>query len=535
MRRLLAGGLVLAAGIWVAEARAADPPSPVTPPGEEVSIVSLGRPTPLDAAPVPVVRAAPAFDRNVQPVTFSPALGHDRVLVRAQSPDAIKPLPAGPALDAAPTVMETEPPLAAPPGKLGPPRLMPEGTSAKTAPVPDNCQCIEGGVCCDDPCNNDCCGACGWWRRPLEWLFAPGNCVDVPYCWWVEADYLLWGIKSDRYPPLVTAGTPPILGQDSTVVLFGGHAGMDFMSGARLRAGWWIDPQQCLGIEASGFFLGERSVHFSAGPGGTIGRPFNQTTTGLDGAQDAEVVSLPGTQSGIVTVNATTKLWGADIDLRGNLWRGPCWRVDLLTGFRYFGLEEKLTITEAITNFAPPGRLNVQDEFRTHNNFYGGELGTEIELRRGLWSLRMLGKVALGETHEVGTVNGNSVITTLQPPASFAFPGSGLLAQPTNFGQQSHDRFAVMPEVGIKIGYQLTEHVRAYVGYSLVYISDVIRPSGLIDTNVDFTDLKPRVVVVNGVPMPVPVTIPPGAPPKPQFRSTDFWAQGVDFGMEFRW
>jgi hypothetical protein len=92
-----------------------------------------------------------------------------------------------------------------------------------------------------------------------------------------------------------------------------------------------------------------------------------------------------------------------------------------------------------------------------------------------------------------------------------------------------------MPEVGIKIGYQLTEHVRAYVGYSLVYISDVIRPSGLIDTNVDFTDLKPRVVVVNGVPMPVPVTIPPGAPPKPQFRSTDFWAQGVDFGMEFRW
>src|SRR5437016_807669 len=144
MRRLLAGGLVLAAGIWIAEAHAGDSASPVTSPGEEVSIVSLGRPTPLDA-PLPApFRASPAFDRNVQPVTFSPALGHDRLLVRAQSPDALKPLPAGPALDATPTVMENEPPLAAPPGKLGPPRLMPEGTSAKRAPVPDNCQCIDG-------------------------------------------------------------------------------------------------------------------------------------------------------------------------------------------------------------------------------------------------------------------------------------------------------------------------------------------------------------------------------------------------------
>jgi hypothetical protein len=80
--------------------------------------------------------------------------------------------------------------------------------------------------------------------------------------------------------------------------------------------------------------------------------------------------------------------------------------------------------------------------------------------------------------------------------------------------------------VGINVGYQLTEHLRAFVGYSFLYWTHVARPGDQIDRAVNPTQL------------PLSTTAPQltgPARPAPVLRDTDFWAQGISFGVEFRY
>jgi hypothetical protein len=103
----------------------------------------------------------------------------------------------------------------------------------------------------------------------------------------------------------------------------------------------------------------------------------------------------------------------------------------------------------------------------------------------------------------------------------------GLLALPTNIGHFSRDRFSVVPEIGVNLGYQLTDHLRAYVGYNFLYWTNVVRPGAQIDRVLDVT-LIPN--------FPVPGAVPTGQNrPMVPFKENDFWAQGINFGLEFRW
>jgi hypothetical protein len=132
--------------------------------------------------------------------------------------------------------------------------------------------------------------------------------------------------------------------------------------------------------------------------------------------------------------------------------------------------------------------------------------------------------VALGGVHQTANINGSTLFAVPGMPVSFQ--NGGLLALPTNSGRFSRDRFAVVPEVGVKVGYQLTAHVRCFVGYSFLYISDVARPGHQVDPVVNVAQL--------------PSQFGPGAlvgAPRPgfSFKGSDFWAQGVSFGLEIRY
>ena len=107
-------------------------------------------------------------------------------------------------------------------------------------------------------------------------------------------------------------------------------------------------------------------------------------------------------------------------------------------------------------------------------------------------------------------------IVQRQPGGLLALPGS-------NIGRFSKDRFAVVPEVGLNLGYQVTESVRAFVGYDFLYLSDVVRAGNQIDTRVNTNQLQ-RPMVAGG----------PTAPAF-TFNGSDFWAQGLNFGLEFRY
>jgi hypothetical protein len=70
---------------------------------------------------------------------------------------------------------------------------------------------------------------------------------------------------------------------------------------------------------------------------------------------------------------------------------------------------------------------------------------------------------------------------------------------------------------------QLTESARLYVAYNWMYLSNVVRAGEQID---------PR---INPIFRP-PVTLLPGEQPPVYsgFRTSDYWLQGLSFGMEVR-
>lgn len=472
-------------------------------------------------APVPLSPSGGARPAALKPVSFGSADDPTpRVVVRGQMNDAAKALPAGPEGPEGKPAKKASETLPAPHPLPAPP------------PTCLDCGACGGGPCCGNPdgcggfCLNDCCGV-------------PGH------RFWLSGEYLMWWIKGQSLPPLVTAGSPNdqfpgAVGQPGTVVLFGnGHVENEMRSGARFRAGWWFDDEHTIGIDGSFFFLGARGVGFlAASPGSpALFRPFFNAgfafnaATGLfepvAPAEDAQKVAFPGQLAGRVNVDMASRLWGYEINLRSNLCNGCCgccwYGVDGYVGFRSLGLDEKLAVSEGLTALAPPGgSIFVNDQFKTRNRFYGGQVGLDTEFRHGRCFLDLGTKVALGGVHQVVDIQGNTVVT--DAAGGMMIGTGGLLTQTSNIGRHTRDRFAVMPEVGVNLGYQVCDNLRVFVGYNVLYLSSVVRPAQQIDR------------VVNPTLLPLAGSAPMGPPrPAPTLRDTDFYAQGVNFGLELRY
>jgi hypothetical protein len=133
------------------------------------------------------------------------------------------------------------------------------------------------------------------------------------------------------------------------------------------------------------------------------------------------------------------------------------------------------------------------------------------------------GKVAIGITHQEITIAGGQLVTDPRG-VTRSFQG-GLLALSSNIGRFDRDEFAVVPECGINLGYQFTDHFRAYVGYNLLYWSNVLRPGDQIDRALDVTLIPNFPVQANAADVTRPAV---------PFQDTDFWVQGLNFGFEFR-
>jgi hypothetical protein len=117
--------------------------------------------------------------------------------------------------------------------------------------------------------------------------------------------------------------------------------------------------------------------------------------------------------------------------------------------------------------------------------------------------LTLNGKLSLGGEKEEALVRGTGVVTHRAAGGARSVLGEGLLGQPPSGGDSRRSTFAAVPEVGTTLGYQVTDQVRVYGGYTIVYFSDVLRPEDQID------------------------------PLRGKARSSDFWAQGLNFGMAF--
>src|SRR5207253_481940 len=107
----------------------------------------------------------------------------------------------------------------------------------------------------------------------------------------------------------------------------------------------------------------------------------------------------------------------------------------------------------------------------------GGQLGGRIEMEHKRWTLELAGKVALGVSHQIVKIHGSTGIDTT--PA--LLQNAGLFAVASNSGRFTSNAFAVAPEVGATLKFQLTERLQLFGGYSFFYWSRVARPGDQID------------------------------------------------------
>jgi hypothetical protein len=124
--------------------------------------------------------------------------------------------------------------------------------------------------------------------------------------YWMQLEYLRWNINDMPLDePLVTSGPPVsggVLGNPGTEILFG-DSDLDFpaLPGARLSGGILLNSGSGLGLEASGFALGQRSVQFSTtdpAGGPVVARPFIDAQTGLEDAEPLSLISSPAASFG---------------------------------------------------------------------------------------------------------------------------------------------------------------------------------------------------------------------------------------------
>jgi hypothetical protein len=359
---------------------------------------------------------------------------------------------------------------------------------------------------------------------------------------WLKADYLMWWVRSGPVnTPLVTTGSaqdavPGALGQGGTRVLFGDSPlNYGLFSGYRLAAGF--DLVSGLGLEAGYFALERRAAGFTAASDANgnplIARPvFNNQGPG----ENAYLYALPGTASGSVSALSQTRLQGGELNLTANVYRSPSVTFTVLAGFRLVELDEDLSVTGNVTPLVPgfltfqggpadpPNSLTNFDGFKVYNKFYGGQFGGRLAWRGERFELGLLGKLALGSTQEVIFINGVSGLNSPgNPPVTN--PG-GLLAQPSNLGRHYHSSFGVIPELGLNLGYWVTPLVKLTFGYTFLYWNRVARPGDQIDRVVSASQVARDPNFGNGQ---------GDLRPLFQAHESDFWAQGINFGIEVQY
>jgi hypothetical protein len=253
----------------------------------------------------------------------------------------------------------------------------------------------------------------------------------------------------------------------------------------------------------------------------------------------------------VTTGTLSNSLWGGELNARGlGGYFGPMTLGGLL-GARYLDFREDLNLYGQYAFYQPtgvPNPINVdpvpgvtrtstlansltmltRDRVWARNRFFGGQLGVDLTGQCGPVWLNLLGKVALGDMHQVGDVLSTTTTTTVTTEGAtpvITTTSGGLLATPTTTGHFTRNKIAVVPELNLKLGYECLDCLLFYAGYDLLYASSVIRP-GDLSVPVTVTSTANLASTANTVTVQQPTI---------QFGSSHLWVQGFNFGLQLRY
>jgi hypothetical protein len=344
--------------------------------------------------------------------------------------------------------------------------------------------------------------------------FAP---AASPYGHWsVGGEYLIWFLREGHVPPLLTTSgfsSGGRLGEPDTQVLYGNdhlqtrHDNRFF--GTRVSLGW-TNTEQTFGVEGRAFFLERDSTYFKAVSDGTtlLARPYFSP----NGTASSEVFAGPtplGWTDGGFVGYSRIELFGEEANAVVPLATGGELCCDLLAGTRFLQMRDRLDLI-ATGHLLPDRTLlfGLGDHYRTHDAFYGGQVGVRCQGTWGNWFVDLRGTAALGGDDQQIQTSGDR---TYQTPFQRTVVANGLLVQPGNTGTFERGQVDFVGEAAVNLGYRLTRHASLFVGYTLLYWNNPIRAGDQAD------------LVVN--PAKTSVT----------FKTDAFWAQGFNVGLDLGW
>ena len=308
---------------------------------------------------------------------------------------------------------------------------------------------------------------------------------------WVDAEYLLLSIDRYSIPSLVTSssvGTPSsnagVLNSPNTTPLLGTEYGKASQSGFKFGVGGWLDRNHESGFEVNYFGLPSQSERhtFDSNQFPILARPVFDST--LD-REAASLISYPNVLRGNLSVIGSTDLQMVDALFRERWAKGPSSQVDVVFGYQYAGLHEKLSIDQFSQYLSGQGPIlvgttkQISDQFETRNQFHGGVFGLDYRERIGQSIFSIRPGLAFGMNETKVDIRGNTTNTV--PGGGSANFAGGLLAQSTNIGSYFDRKMIVIPELTVRLQTQLCSHWQFSIGYNLHYWSNAVRPGSQID------------------------------------------------------
>ncbi|MGB7323787.1 MAG: BBP7 family outer membrane beta-barrel protein, partial [Rubripirellula sp.] len=223
---------------------------------------------------------------------------------------------------------------------------------------------------------------------------------------WASLEALLWFAQPRDLAPLVLGsdpGTLPVLGQPGNVrTLFGGEGETDMSAGFRVDGGFWLSDH--VGVGGRFWMLDESGSDFSFSGDGSdqsVGRSYFNTSPGAVG-EDALLVAQQGLFQGNLQAESSLDILAAEAYARLRFGTGKHCNLDFIGGYSHFEIDDSLSINSTTINSTtsggnPVGTIRTfSDRFGGENEFNGGQLGFDMIMHRGCWTVSSLTKVHLG-------------------------------------------------------------------------------------------------------------------------------------------